>query len=212
MKFGKLLFFTLALSVLFSCVKHEVIPAPIPKVTLISKFTGTINGVSVEYNEGVDNYTCIPTQDKNLLTSPSLSSAIYYSEILSSTYKNAIRIGLGKVNWDAGTSSDPSLSVFNSFFTTSSNILPHYKDNCMPGFNVKYTDEVGTIYTSRDTSSQFQNIKFSNMIQESDPNGDYSKFLCTFNCYVYYASGPAPAVGLDSIQIQNGQFKGWFKK
>lgn len=212
MKFGKLLLFTLTLSVLFSCVEHEVIPAPIPKVNLISKFTGTINGVSIEYNEGVDNYTCTPTQDKNLLTSPSLSSAIYYSEISSSTYKTGIRIGLGKINWDAGSESEPSLSIFNSFFTTSSNILPHYKDNCMPGFNVKYTDEVGTVYTSRDTSSQFQNVKFSNMIQESDPNGDYSKFLCTFNCYVYYASGPAPAVGLDSIQIQNGQFKGWFKK
>jgi hypothetical protein len=212
MKFKKLLIFTLSLSVFISCVKHEVIPPPEIKVTLVSKFTGTINGASIEYNEGVDNYTCIPTQDKNILASPSLSSAIYYSEILSSTYKNAIRIGLGKINWDAGSSSDPSVDVFNSFFTTSSNVLPHYKDNCMPGFNVRYTDEVGTIYTSRDTSSQFQNVKFSNMAQESDPNGDYSKFLCTFNCYVYYASGPAPAVGLDSIQIQNAQFKGWFKK
>jgi hypothetical protein len=212
MKSRKLLIFTFTLFACFSCVKHEVIPAPIKKVTLVSKFTGTINGVSIEYNEGVDNFTCIPTQDKNLLTSPSLSSAIYYSEILSTTYKNAIRIGLGKVNWDAGASSEPSLSTFNSFFTTSSNILPHYKDNCMPGFNVRYIDEMGTVYTSRDSSSQFQNVKFSNMAQDTDPDGDYSKFLCTFNCYVYYASGPAPAIGLDSIQIQNAQFKGWFKR
>ena len=212
MKIKFLIFITITLFSIYSCIKHEVIPAPTPTVTLTSKFSGIVNGTPVEINDGVSGYTCTPTQDKNLLTSPNLSSAIFYAEMLSPTEKKAFRIGLGKAFWDASTSSEPSLDVFKAFFTTPSNVLPTYKDDCSQGFNVRYTDINGTIYTSRDSSKQFQNVKFTNISQESDGTGDYSKFTCTFNCYVYYASGPNPAIGLDSVKIQNGQFKGWFKK
>ena len=212
MKSVKILSLLIITLILFSCVEHEIIPAPIPKVTLTSKFKGIINGVDIEFNEGVAGYTCVPTQEKNLVTSPALSSAIYFSDISSVSSKKSIKIGLGKINWDAAVTSEPTLASFNSFFTTPSNVLPHFKDNCISGFNVKYTDENGTIYSSRDTSSQFKNVKFTNIVQETDPSGDYSKYLCTFSCYVYYLSGPSPLPGLESIQIQNGQFKGWFKK
>ena len=212
MKFKFIIFIVITLFTVFSCIKHEIIPAPIPTVTLTSKFSGIVNGVPVELNEGVAGYSCIPTQDKNLLTSPNLSSAIFYAEMFSATDKKAFRIGLGKAFWDASSSSEPSLNIFNEFFTKPSNVLPIYKDDCSLGFNVRYTDPNGTIYTSRDTSTQFQNVKFTNISQESDATGDYSKFICTFNCYVYYLSGPNPPVGLDSVKIQNGQLKGWFKK
>ncbi len=210
LKFALSLFLTFLL--MLSCVKPEVIPAPTPKVTLTSKFSGLINGTETEINEGDGGYTCVPTQDKNLVSSPVLSSSIYYSEIKSSSDKPSIRIGLGKIYWDAASSADPSIKTFNSFFISPSNILPKYKDNCSNGFNVQYTDGNGTIFTSRDTSSQFQSVKFTNTVQESDPTGDYTKYLCTFNCYVYYLSGPNPSNLLDSIKIQNAQFKGWFKK
>ncbi len=212
MKIKFITFTIITLFTVISCIKHEVIPAPTPKVTLTSKFSGIVNGIPVEINEGVSGYTCVPTQDKNLLTSPILSSAIFYAEMFSTSEKKAFRIGLGKAFWDASVSSEPSLDVFNEFFITPSNVLPTYKDDCAQGFNVRYTDASGTIYTSRDSSTQFQNVKFTNISQESDPTGDYSKFICTFNCYVYYSSGPNPPVGLDSIKIQNGQLKGWFKK
>lgn len=212
MKFKIFLYLTIAALPIISCIKHEVIPAPVPKVELKSKFTGLINDVQTEYNEGVSGYTCVPTQDKNLLTSPTLSSAIYYSEISSATAKPAIRIGLGKINWDTGVSADPSLESFTNFFTTPASILPNYKDDCSSGFNVKYTDANGTIYVSHENSVNYQDVKFTNILQESDPNGDYNKFVCTFNCYVYYSSGPNPAIGLDSLKIQNAQLKGWFKK
>ena len=212
MKFKFIIFIVITLFTVFSCIKHEIIPAPTPTVTLTSKFSGIVNGVPVELNEGVSGYSCVPTQDKNLLTSPNLSSAIFYAEMFSSSEKKAFRIGLGKAFWDASSSNEPSLDIFKEFFTKPSNVLPTYKDDCSLGFNVRYTDVNGTIYTSRDTSTQFQNVKFSNISQESDATGDYSKFVCTFNCYVYYSSGPNPPVGLDSVKIQNGQLKGWFKK
>lgn len=212
MKFKFFIFVLITLFTVISCVKHEIIPAPTPKVTLTSKFSGIVNGLPIELNEGVSGYSCIPTQDKNLLTSPNLSSAIFYSEIFSSTEKKAFRIGLGKAYWDASSSSEPGIDIFNEFFTKPSNVLPTYKDDCSLGFNVRYTDQNGTVYSSRDTSTQFQNVKFTNISQESDATGDYSKFICTFNCYVYYLSGPNPAIGLDSVKIQNGQLKGWFKK
>lgn len=212
MKFKLLVFITISLFNLYSCIKHEVVPAPIHTVTLTSKFSGIVNGTPVQLNDGVAGYTCISTQDKNLLTSPNLSSAIFYSEMVSSQNKKAFRIGLGKINWDASSSSSPSLDLFNSFFISPSNVLPKYKDDCSLGFNVRYTDENGTIYTSRDTSKIYQDISFTNIKQESDDSGDYSKFICNFNCYVYYLSGPNPPVGLDSIKIQSGKFTGWFKK
>jgi hypothetical protein len=212
MKFNFFTAIIITLLTITSCIKHEIVPAPTSTVSLTSKFSGLVNGVPVDLNEGISGYTCLPTQDKNLLSSPLLSSAIFYAEMFSVSEKKAFRIGLGKAFWDANTSSEPSLEIFNNFFIKPSSILPSYKDDCSQGFNVRYTDDNGTIYTSRDTSTQFQNVKFTNIAQESDATGDYCKFTCTFNCYVYYLSGPNPPIGLDSVKIQNGQLKGWFKK
>jgi hypothetical protein len=212
MKFKSLLIIVFTTLFILSCIKHEIIPAPTPTVELKSKFTGTINGVPKELVEGVSGYTCIPTQEKNLVNSPELSSVIFYSQITSSTATPAIKIGIGKLYWDTGVSSDPTVGDFNSFFTATSNILPPYKNDCSSGFNVEYIDENGTKYSSNENSVNFKDAKFTNITQESDASGDYSKFLCTFNCYVYYSSGPSPAPGLDSVRIQNGQLKGWFKK
>ena len=68
MKFKFIIFIVITLFTVLSCIKHEIIPAPIPTVTLTSKFSGIVNGVPVELNDGVSGYSCIPTQDKNLLT------------------------------------------------------------------------------------------------------------------------------------------------
>jgi len=205
-------FLTILLISILSCVKHEVIPAPIPTVILSAKFTATINGISTVFEDGVLGYSCNPTQEKNLVTSPLLSTAIVYSKIGSTQATESIQIALGKINWDAAKSTELTLPSFNSFFKDPLNVLPKYKDDHSSGFSAKYIDKSGTIYTSRDTSSRYKSVKFSNITQESDATGDYSKFVCTFNCYVYYLSGPNPANNLDSIQIQNAQFKGWFKK
>lgn len=212
MKLKAILSLSIAALMIFSCIDHEVIPAPTPTVELISKFTGTINGTLTEFNEGVDGYTCSVPNETNLLSPPAQSSEIFCSEISSTTANPSIKIRLGKINWTGAAQTDLPLSSFNSFFTQTSNILPQYKDDCTNGINIVYRDQNGTIYTSDENSVNFQDATFSNITQESDASGDYSKFVCTFNCYVYYSSGPSPAPGLDSVRIQNGQFKGWFRK
>ena len=75
-----------------------------------------------------------------------------------------------------------------------------------------FTDELGSVYTSRADSSTYKDVKFSNIRQDSDATGDYSKFTSTFNCYVYYESGTLPLAGKDSLKIQMGRLKGYFKR
>ena len=80
----------------------------------------------------------------------------------------------------------------------------------MSGIEVSYRDAAGRTWVSHDNSVNAQNASFTGISQESDETGDYSKFTCNFNCYVYYQD---PGTMLwDSIQIQNAAFKGWFKR
>ena len=199
--------------ILFSCIKHEVIPAPEHSVDLQYSFTATIdNDSTVSLSSDNFNYICLPTQEKNLVSPPQLSTAIYYSNISSNSSSESIQIGLGDIRWDQSTGEDPALSTFNSFFTSSTNAFPPYNDNCSPGFRVIYTDSLGSIYSSKADSTTFKSVKFSNIRQDSDATGDYSKFTCSFDCYVYYDSGTTPQAGKDSLKIQMGKFKGYFKR
>ncbi len=216
MKTNTIILIAVAISSFFSCIKHEVIPAPTPSVKLKSQFKGYIDGSTTltEFNEGVNGYTCVTNNSVLLQT-----TAIYYSSISSTTLPTispSIRIGLGTLSWSGAAT--PSLAEFNSFFTT--NIIPPYTNGAVNGFEIQYTTAEGAVYTSKasgssstsTTTTQFQDKTFSNITQESDATGDYSKFVCSFNCYVYWSSGtPAPA-DKDSIKIQSGLFKGWFKK
>jgi hypothetical protein len=212
MRFNYYFYSFLSLLFLTSCIKHEVIPAPEHIVDLSYSFTGVINNEDVKLSSENLNYICIPTQEKNLVSPPQLSSAIYYNEISSSLSLESIKIGLGHLQWDQSTGDSPSLSIFNAFFTNTTNIFPQYKDNCSPGFKVFYTDKNGITYVSKETILEYKDVKFSNNKQDSDATGDYSKFTCTFNCYVYYESGPTPDLGRDSLKIQMGRLKGYFKK
>ena len=118
----------------------------------------------------------------------------------------------GKTAKPRGTNGVWWLSSFNTFFTGVANAFPSYNDNCSSGFKVIYTDELGSVYTSRADSSTYKDVKFSNIRQDSDATGDYSKFTSTFNCYVYYESGTLPLQGKDSLKIQMGRLKGYFKR
>ena len=194
--------------ILFSCIKHEIIPAPIPKVELKSKFRGYIDGSATltEFNEGVNGYTCVTNNDVFLQT-----TAVYYSSISSTTNATtspSIRLGLGTLSWSGAAT--PTVDQFNAFFAAY--VLPPYRTGASNGLEIQYTTALGAIYTSRQTTTAYQDAVFSNIIQESDDTGDYSKFVCNFNCYVYWTAGTLPEVNKDSLKIQSGVFKGWFKK
>lgn len=194
--------------ILSSCIEHEVIPAPTPTVELKCSFDGIVNGTDVHLMQFIDGYDCTPTKAKYLLPPPQWSTAVYYSEIASASSPVSFKIGMGSVAWDASTTGDPTLALFNDFFT--SNLTPNFSNVGVSGIEVSYRDAAGRNWVSHDNSVNVQNASFTSISQESDETGDYSKFICNFNCYVYYQD---PGTMLwDSIQIQNAAFKGWFKR
>lgn len=223
MKLKSILASTLVIAALASCVKHEVIPAPEPKVELVCNFTGTINGTDVEWTQNVDGVYLESSKSK-IVPPSGLSSAVYYSEIKSSDNLNAMRLNIGQMKWDANVTSDPTLSIFNGFLTA--NPTPTYTLGAIltgantAGFEVAYRDGNGDVWLTKDTDPN--TIDFTNIVQESDKTGDYSKFVANFDCVVYHTfqiitpSNP-PAVGdttyvEQSLPVNNGVFKGWYKR
>jgi hypothetical protein len=200
---------------LAGCPKHEIIPAPTPKVELESSFIGLVNGSQLELTQNVDGYYLDATKTKFIQPSPTPSLATYYANMKSSNTLVSIRVGLGSLQFDGSANSDPSLSVFNNFFTTMT--TPTYEANAVYGFEVVYRDGSGNVWKS-DPASSPQDVVFTGIVQESDGSGDYSKFTCTFNCNVYRKipdlSTPTP---LDDsvtlmLPIEDAVLKGWFKR
>lgn len=191
-----------------SCIKHEIIPAPEPVVDLKCSFSGVINGSDVQLTQNVNGYNTTPTKEKIILPSPQLSSANYYAQMNSGTATPYVKIGLGSIQWDASSIADPTLSQFNSFFTAST--TPAFSDNASNGFKFEYRDGTGKIWSTKQTSPNSQNVTFSNIKQESDASGDYSKFTCVFNGYVYYQD--QVTMLWDSMYVANGTYKAWFKR
>jgi hypothetical protein len=190
---------------LTGCPKHEIIPAPEPRVDLEANFVGTINGTDIELKENIGGYFLEATKTKIILPSPNPSSAVYYADMKSGSSNVSIKIGLGSVLFDGTVTADPTLALFNGFFTA--NTVPAYSALSASGFEVIYRDNSGGVWTS-DPASTPQNVVFSNIVQESDATGDYSKFVCTFDCTVYRTVGTSTL----SLPIQNATFTGWFKR
>jgi hypothetical protein len=210
LKFG-IASLSLALLSLSSCIDHEVIPAPTSSVSLTCNFNGTINSTDVELSKNVNGYYCYQSKAKLLLPPPDLSSATYYAAMVSNQTPVMVQIGIGSVLWDQSTTTDPTLSIFKSFFLT--NLTPAYSNLGAAGFEVTYRDVNGTIWKSDALSPNTQNVQFSQIKQESDATGDYSKFVCDFNCYVYHIDSTDTANPvLESLKFENAKFQGWFKR
>ena len=191
-----------------SCIEHEVIPAPSPMVELSCHFIGTINGSNIELTENVLGYSCATSEAKILLPSPSLSSASYFSEMLSSSSPLSVKVALGSALWDASSAFDPEVTTFNAFH--GSNLTPNFSLSGGAGFEFSFRDGTGVTWVSNANSVNFQDVVFSNIIQESDTSGNYSKFKCNFECYVYHTD--AVTLALDSLHVQAAEYEAWFKR
>lgn len=191
-----------------SCIKHEIIPAPEKKATLKAYFNGTVKGFTTEFTQNVNGYYGLAANSQEKKPAGQTSSITYIFTMKSNSTSSAISVELGSIKWDEAVTSGPSLSTFNAFF--NSTLTPSYKNNGIDGFAVSYTDNTGNVWASKDNSPYNQTVQFANVSQESDANGDYSKFTCVFSCYVYRSYG-SPAV-TDSMLIQNAQVKGWFQR
>ena len=197
-----------------SCIDHEVIPAPTPTVDLKCNFYGEIDGAQVELTENVLGFTNYGTKTQ-ILVQGGLSSAIYFSEMASTSILTSVKVGLGSINWDANVAPEPSVSSFNGFIVSAQ--TPLFSDDGTAGFEFTYQDGTGRTWNSRETSLNSQDAEFFNVVQESDESGDYSLFTCEFHCYVYSLHPDSlalvpPVVQLDSLNVQNAVYEGWFKR
>lgn len=198
-----------------SCIKHEIIPAPVPTADLNAHFIGDIQGGQVEITENVLGYTNVSTKAQIILPPPSLSSVVYYSGLQSTDVQTSIKVGLGSLTFDSGIASGPTLTSFNSFFLA--NMTPVYSNSGTNGFEVVYRDPTGREWDSNENSTGIQEVEFSAIVQESDESGDYSSFTCYFDCWVYSLNPDSlaqtpPVLHVDSMIIENAIYDGWFQK
>jgi hypothetical protein len=211
MRTKKIIAFSLLLSmVLLSCVKHEVIPKPTPRVRLEPHFTGFINGTDVEFTDDVDGFNGETSDVQYIFPTPDTSRYVYICEMKSNLISTAVRVAVGGLGWDAGVLEKPSLSQFNTFFEDLE--FPstlNYSPNAMRGFEVKFTDAFGNTWVSDSASVNPQTAVFTEIVNEQDNTGDYSKFKLNFSCHVYRNIN---ALERDSIRIENAIFDGWFKR
>ncbi|MDX2362026.1 MAG: hypothetical protein QNK23_14550 [Crocinitomicaceae bacterium] len=200
-----------------SCIDHEVIPPPEPTVDLICSFEGNIGGAFVEYTENVNGYTC--TSDIRKQTQSGITDAQYLFAMTSQEQIPFVQIALGSLTWnDANGTQIPALSLFNAFFLTNDN--PEYSNAALDGFEASYRDIYGDTWRSYKDSIP-ESVAFSGITQESDNNGDYSKFVCTFSCPVYciYEVQVIPATvpvtyrdSVVSMMIEDAIYHGYFKR
>ncbi|MES2798829.1 MAG: hypothetical protein V4638_02330 [Bacteroidota bacterium] len=194
--------------ILPSCIKHEIIPPPEPVIELTCNFYGVVNGTDVELTQNVNGYDNLPTKEKIILSAPQLSSATYYARMGSAQSQRYVQVGLGSIQWDASAVNDPSLTQFNDFFLAAT--TPPFSDGAVAGFEFEYRDANGKIWNSHAVNPNAQAVAFTNIVQESDAAGDYSKFQCNFSCYVY--NQDVVTLLWDSIPVQNATLKAWFKR
>lgn len=202
--------------VLASCIKHEVIPPPTPTADLQAHFTGVINNTQTEFTTNVLGYENTSYKVKVIQPPGGNSTAVYYSEMQSPSQVQSIAIGLGSINFDSGVASDPPLALFEPFFPA--NDSPAYSNDGSSGFEVVYTDPTNREWKSNELSNfGGATADFTGIMIESDETGDYSKFINTFDCYVYSLNPDSllvvpPVAHIDSFLIESAVYTGWFQR
>ena len=198
--------FVLGLFMFSSCIKHEVIPAPIPEVDLPASFRAFLQGSSYEIIKDVNGYYCDATQAKEILPTPQPSKIIYYSSIKSDQQSDFIQIGIGKLHFNADASIVPNLDAFTAFF--NNNVTPTYKLGAASGVEIVFRDGQGGVWISDENSTLPQDFTFTSLVQESDENGDYMKFTAKFNVSLV----DDVLTPTDTIVFSNAIFEGYFKR
>ena len=202
--------------VLASCIKHEVIPPPTPTADLEGHFEGTINNTYTEFTENVLGYENSSYKVKVIQPPGGNSTAVYYAEMQSPQQVQSIAIGLGSINFDSGVAADPPLALFEPFFPA--NDSPNYSNDGASGFEVVYQDATNRQWKSNQSSNFLgATSDFTGIELESDATGDYSKFICTFDCYMYSLNPDSlaqmpPVAHVDSFLIEDAIYTGWFKR
>jgi hypothetical protein len=200
---------TLLLFQVTSCIKHEVVPAPDPKVKLQSAFIGEINGTEFSFNENLEGYSGSSFVSQSFQVPPPDSSFNIYSFLISSeSSTKAIQLNMGNVKWSSAITEAPTLERFNSYFNES--LMPSFQLMGNGGVEIVYTDDNGLKWCSKPTDGFPKNMLFQVKEQASDACGDYSKFTCRFDCQLYYMN--EVNMDEDTLVLSEAQLQGWFKR
>jgi len=199
----------------FACNKREIIPAPTPQVDLETHFIGKIDGTDIELTQNVNGYIGSSNADFTISASD-IDKAVYYSTMSSPTHSRSITVGHGSILFDNGSSSVPTLSLFNNFWNTYKE--PLFSEDGLNGFVVRYKDANGVVWKSNEAHTYpLENVLYSNIVQESDASGDYSKFKVTFATNLYHTfmnidEFNDTTYDTQSILLTDGVYKGWYKR
>ena len=119
----------------------------------------------------------------NILPTPQLSTITYFSALRSEEALDFIQVGIGKLNFSAQESINPSVEQFSTFF--NSNITPDYSFEADDGVEIVFRDGVGDVWKSYQDATAPQDFTFTSLSQESDELGDYMKFVAEFSLELY---------------------------
>lgn len=201
-------------TVIFSCNKREIIPAPTREVELKNHFIGVIDGGTVEFTENVNGFSGSSGVDL-IINAAGMDSAVYHSNFSSTQTPQKISVGHGSLVFDWGSSERPLLSAFENYFLASPNQTPTFSNGGLAGFTVTYTDASGREWKSNeDHEYPNESVEYTLMAIESDASGDYAKFKVSFSTYVYstYFDNALQIYITDSLLITNGTYTGWYKR
>lgn len=188
-----------------SCIKHEVIPAPKPKVDLTTVFSADTNGATISYKSGIDGYAVISDNYREIKGSPLMSTIIYYNTLKSDSKVEQFKLSIGSAEWDAASGTFPPLENVSTFLSTSKTWV--YSDGGTNGVELIWKDSDGVLWKTKDTSIATVPATFTlaTVTQESDETGDYFKFQATFDCYLYNNTLT------DSVHFENGTYTSYIK-
>lgn len=189
-----------------SCIKHEVVPAPTPKIELSASFSASLGGSPYELINDVDGYYCEATQSKLINPTPQPSTVVYFSAIKSQQKLDYVQIGIGKLSFNAVTKSVPTLVAFTNYFKDMGPIA--FSNDALNGVQIIYRDGSGGVWFSDENMTDPQSFALTSVSQESDESGDYTVFTANFSASLV----DNIAVPTDTIRFDNAVFKGYFKR
>jgi hypothetical protein len=190
---------------LFSCIKHEVIPPPLPQVDLNGTFRADTNGAQFGYSSGVNGFFVQATNYREILSSPQPSNIKYFSAIQSSAANDMFKVSIGRDFWDAATGAFPSVNQFKTYFETRRNVSLQFSDDANNGVMLEWRDANNQIWRTSASSPLPQSFMFTSIVQESDEMGDYVKFTASFSATFYSADMSQQRT------LTNGSYSGFFK-
>lgn len=188
---------------LFSCIKHEVIPPPLPKVDLVASFSADTNLVPINYTKEVNGFFVEVTNFRELASPPQPSLITYYSAIRSTNLQDLFKVSLGRLSWITTDGAFPPINQFRIYFESLA--LINFTEGGQEGVELQWRDSNNQLWTTDPDSPDTQFFSLTSVKQESDEEGDYLLFTAIFTATFYSPDGS------ESRRLNNGSFTCYFK-